>query len=88
MRGCVIRRVDQLDLGHDLALRGPALRDAPEDRLDRLLLFCAHLLQRRELRVIEVGARQMPEKIADGADLEALEQLRGSAADTGKRRHR
>src|SRR5206468_11713339 len=80
--------VEQLDLGHELPAGGPSLRDAAEDRFDGLLLFGAHVSERRELREVGVGSRQMPKQIADRADLDALEQLRGVVSDPRQGRDR
>src|SRR6266540_7379468 len=84
----VVLWVQQLHFGHELAARGAALADPAEDRLDGLLLLRAHALERRELREVDVRSRQMPQEIANGADLDPVKQLRRVVSDPGKRCHR
>jgi hypothetical protein len=87
-RGRSILGIDELDLRHDLAAGGAALPDLPQDRFHGLLLVGADSTQRRELRIVEIGPRQVPEQIADRPDLEAFEQLLRAFADAGQGRHR
>src|SRR5438067_13060113 len=70
-----VRRVEQLDLGHHLAARGPALADRADDRLGGLLALGDEMADRSDVREVEVARRQMPEELADGPDPQALQEL-------------
>ena len=73
-RGGMIRGIDQLDLGQQLAARGAPLADPADDRLGGLLLPHPELLERLDLGEVEMAGRKVPEEIADGADAEPLEE--------------
>ena len=70
----MIRGIDQLDLGQELAARGAPLADPADDRLGGLLLPHPELLERLDLGEVEMAGRKVPEEIADGADAEPLEE--------------
>src|SRR3989441_10727528 len=88
VRRRAVRGIEKLDLGHELPARGAALADVPEDRLDGLVVVGADAPQRGERGVVEIRPGQVPQEVADAADLEPLEELARIVADAGKTRDR